>query len=383
MGKAVANGMIPEHLYITAEEILATMLATVPNTVDKRLGAIIYDTLAAAAQQLATSYKDLRNVYTNTYVKTAEDEYLDLRVGESGLQRRDATAAIRQGLFYGAEDTPFPIPIGARFAAIGETTTFIATQQLAAGIYQLQCEQLGSVGNNYLGQLLPITHIPELHTARLEGILIPGSDTESNESLLARYLEQLQIQPFAGNIVAYRDMILSLPGVGGVQVYPVWNGGGTVKCSIIDSSFNPPSETLVEGVQDTVDPLPQGMGKGRAPIDHLVTIQGAVGLPVTVSAVVTVGPGFTLEQLSPLITESLEKYFLEIRKEWDKLPPRGSLEYISWIFRARVNSTFFAVPGVQNVEELKLNGDTWDIKLEQSGTKQEIPLLEGVVLTAP
>ncbi|MCL2497719.1 MAG: baseplate J/gp47 family protein [Symbiobacteriaceae bacterium] len=375
--------MIPEHLYITAEEILATMLATVPNTVDKRLGAIIYDTLAAAAQQLATSYKDLRNVYTNTYVKTAEDEYLDLRVGESGLQRRDATAAIRQGLFYGAEDTPFPIPIGARFAAIGETTTFIATQQLAAGIYQLQCEQLGSVGNNYLGQLLPITHIPELHTARLEGILIPGSDTESNESLLARYLEQLQIQPFAGNIVAYRDMILSLPGVGGVQVYPVWNGGGTVKCSIIDSSFNPPSETLVEGVQDTVDPLPQGMGKGRAPIDHLVTIQGAVGLPVTVSAVVTVGPGFTLEQLSPLITESLEKYFLEIRKEWDKLPPRGSLEYISWIFRARVNSTFFAVPGVQNVEELKLNGDTWDIKLEQSGTKQEIPLLEGVVLTAP
>jgi len=30
--------------------------------------------------------------------------------------------------------------------------------------------------------------------------------------------------------------------VGDVKVYPVWNGGGTVKLVIIDSEYNVPSE---------------------------------------------------------------------------------------------------------------------------------------------
>ncbi|MCL2547897.1 MAG: baseplate J/gp47 family protein [Symbiobacteriaceae bacterium] len=372
--------MIPEHLVRTKEQILAEMLERVPRTVDKRIASIIYDTLAPAAEQLASAYISLRDVYRDTYAKTARNEYLELRVGEIGIFREDATPAIREGRFTGADGLPFAIPLASRFSAIGEVQTFATVAQIAAGVYRMQAEQPGAAGNDYLGQLLPITHIPGLQTAELGDILIAGSDAESDDHLLARYIERLRVQPFAGNITAYREFVGSLPGVGGVQVYPVWDGGGTVKCSIIGSDLLPASEYLVAEMQDAVDPEPQGSGTGLAPIDHVVTIQAAQALPVIVKATVTIAAGYELEQLYPLIVTALEDYFVEIRRTWDKPPPRGSLEYISWIFRSRVNSQFFSVPGILNVEELTLNDDELDIRLQQNAIIQEIPLLEEVIL---
>ena len=39
--------------------------------------------------------------------------------------------------------------------------------------------------------------------------------------------------PFGGNIAQYRQWAKEIPGIGGVQVYPVWAGGGTVKLSTV------------------------------------------------------------------------------------------------------------------------------------------------------
>jgi len=375
--------MIPEHLNRSAEQLLAEMLATVPNVVDKRIGSIIYDTLAASALQLAEAYAFLRKTYKNTYALSAEDEFLDLRVGEIGIYREEATYAVREGHFSGAGGIPFAVGVGSRFSAIGSTHTFVVREQLAAGLYALVAEQAGAAGNDYIGQLLPLTHIPGLQVAELLDILAPGSDRESDDRLLERYLERLRLQPFAGNIVAYRQMVGSLPGVGGVQVYPVWQGGGTVKCSITDSNRLPPSEYLVAQVQEEIDPAPQSMGLGRAPINHEVTIQGAAGFDLEIEATIHVAAGFTLEQLRPLIVDSLESYITEIRQNWDRPPPRGSLEYIAWVFRSRLNSQFFAVPGVLNVENLLLNGSANDIRLVQDIHIQQLPLLREVNLHEP
>ena len=54
-------------------------------------------------------------------------------------------------------------------------------------------------------------------------------------------------------------VVLAIDGVGGLQVYPTWDGGGTVKLSVMGSDWMPASPQLVETVQNTVDPpvLPQ------------------------------------------------------------------------------------------------------------------------------
>ena len=59
-----------------------------------------------------------------------------------------------------------------------------------------------------------------------------------------------------------------------MKVYPVWNGGGTVKLVIINSEYQKPSPELVDQVQTIIDPVQnQGMGLGVAPIGHVVTVE--------------------------------------------------------------------------------------------------------------
>lgn len=68
---------------------------------------------------------------------------------------------------------------------------------------------------------------------------LSGSDEEDDGSLRARYFETFDVQAFGGNIISYRTAILAVSGVGAVQVYPAWKGGGTVLCSILNSQMKP------------------------------------------------------------------------------------------------------------------------------------------------
>lgn len=55
----------------------------------------------------------------------------------------------------------------------------------------------------------------------------------------------------------------AIAGVGGCKVYPVWNGGGSVRVVVIDSTFAPPKQTLIDAVQEALDPKGSS-GRGTA-----------------------------------------------------------------------------------------------------------------------
>lgn len=129
------------------------------------------------------------------------------------------------------------------------------TERIAAGQYSMTAETAGVVGNEYVGTLFPIDYVPDLAAARLADILIPGEDEESDDALRARYFESLESQAFGGNIADYKNKVELLPGVGAVKVFPVWNGGGTVKIVLVDSEWSVPSSELVEKVQEAIDPV--------------------------------------------------------------------------------------------------------------------------------
>ena len=82
-------------------------------------------------------------------------------------------------------------------------------------------------------RLLPVTAIASLTSAVLGDIMVPGEDEETDERLRQKYNESFKTVSFGGNIAAYRNAILAIQGVGAVQVYPTWKGGGTVLCSIL------------------------------------------------------------------------------------------------------------------------------------------------------
>src|SRR5690606_29153179 len=153
--------------------------------------------------------------------------------------------------------------------------------------YKAECEQPGTIGNAYTGILDNIDNVSGV-TAELTDILIPGQDEESDDSLRQRYFSTLSSQAFGGNITDYIEKTKALPGVGGVKVYPAWNGGGTVKLVIIDSDYNKPSSVLVDEVQTAIDPEQnQGLGYGLAPIGHTVTVVGVDEVTIDIETEIT------------------------------------------------------------------------------------------------
>jgi len=352
----------------TFEAILQRMLDRVPADIDKRPGSVIYDALAPAAAELAQLYAELDINYNLSFADTASGEYLTRRAAEFGVNRRPATKARRQGLFYGADDTPMDVPIGSRFGIDG--LIYAVISKVATGEFVLECETAGTVGNQPYGALLPVDYVAGLVRAELGTVLVPGEDEEDDESLRQRYYAAVNEPAFGGNVADYKQKIGAIEGVGGVKVFPVWQGGGTVKCTIIASDWGAPSPALVDEVQEAIDPAgSSGQGYGLAPIGHTVTIAGVQPVTINVETTVTLADGVTVGQVQGPIVEVIEAYLLGLRKGW-----AGQTQIVVRV--ALIEAAILGVPGVIDVTGTTLNGSAANVTLGP----EEIPTMGSVTI---
>lgn len=367
----------------TYQNILTQMLDQVPATFDKRDTSPIPTAMGPAAYALEGYYISLNQVQLAAYVQTATGQALDYLAVIAGLTRYPASAAVRLGIF------DMAVPIGSRYSTINgaDSINFQATAATTGETegdyyYQLTAETPGSIGNEYTGPILPITAIPGLNSAQITDILVPGDDEESDEDFRARIIEALNDRPFGGNIASYRTYIMAIDGVGAVQVYPTWNGGGTVKCSVLGADFLPASPTLVENVQNAVDPPPnQGLGLGTAPIGAQVIVVAPEELTVNVSATLQLASGYAIGQVQTPIQQAIENYMLSVRQEWATPVNTTSVEYQANVYVARITAAIVGVPGVVNATNVQLNGGTADLILTETGATQQLPITGTVTLS--
>lgn len=367
----------------TYQQILQQLLDRVPDKFDKRDTSPIPTAAGMAAYGLEQYYINLAVVQREGLIQTATGEQLDMLSIIAGTTRYQASPAVRLGIFNIA------VPIGSRYSTInGENSIDFYVSAATTGpteddyYYQLTAETPGSIGNDYTGPILPITAIPGLTSAQITDILVPGDDTETDEEYRERVIEALNDRPFAGNIAAYRQEILAIDGVGAVQVYPTWNGGGTVKCSILGADYLPASPTLVDNVQTAIDPeVNQGLGLGLAPIGATVTITTPDEVKINVAATLLLSPGYSIEQVQQGVEQQIENYLLSVRQEWDTNVSPTGVQYAANVYVARVISAVVNAPGVVNVMSLTLNGANTDIALTESGTVQQIPVIGTVTLS--
>ena len=369
----------------TYQNILSSMLAQVPSTFDKRDTGPIQTALGPAAYGLAEFYVGLNQVQQAAFVQTATGSDLDLLSAWAGITRYPASAAVRLGVFNTT------VNIGSRFSTVNGTnsinftataTATVSDPQSGSYYYQLTAETPGTIGNDYTGPILPITSVLGLTSAQITDILVPGDDEETDDELRARIIEALNNRPFGGNIAAYKQYVSAIDGVGGVQVYPVWNGGGTVKLSIIGADWTPASPTLVENVQNAVDPPPnQGLGLGMAPIGAQVTVVAPTEVTVNISATLTLSPGYSIEQVQTPVETAMGNYLQGIVEAWDTNVSATGVAYSADVYVARVTAALVGVTGVVNATNVQLNGGTSDLTLTETGTTQQIPVLGTVTLS--
>lgn len=394
--------------HVTYDEILNRMMSRVSNKLDKREGSVIWDAHSPAALEIMALYIELERVLKESFGDTASREFLILRCGERGITPYPASKAAARGEF-----TPASIDVLGKRFNIGEIN-FVAVEKISDGVYKMECEQEGSKGNHYLGQLTPIDYVSGLQTAELTELLIPGEDEEDTEDLRQRYFDSFEERAFGGNVKDYVTKTNAIAGVGQTKVTRVWNGdikpsdlipsaevkawyngtvntlsdgvkkwlgavygaaedkkltvGGTVLLTVLDSDFGEASEALVKKVQEEIDPEGhEGEGLGLAPIGHVVTVRSAEAVQVDIEANITFETGYSFGNLKESIENAVEDYLLELRKDWG-----GSSAAVVRI--SRIETRLLSIKGVLDIGGTKLNGAEENLVLGEL----QIPVLGGV-----
>ncbi len=377
------NELIAEFQSKDYDYFLRKMLDAVPDNVDKREGSIIYDALAPAALVMGQQSLDMANVIKETYIKTASGEFLDYRAIEHGTSRYPATQTEAKAKVLNDKKEPLDnVQIGDKFASIGDSPIFYVVTKINSDLtIELTAETAGSSANSYIGQVLPVTPNDLLSWAEITEITAPARDVESDDHLRARLLSSQSWIAYGGNVADYLDMTSKIDEVGAAQIYPTWNGGGTVKVVILNNDLMPASASLVQKVKNTLDPEDkQAEGYGLAPIDHSVTVTVPEKLIVNVDISVKLDDTKVTRYVKDSITKAVEGYFQSLREDWADINQKLGRGYQETIYRSKILSQVMLTEGVVNAKLPSLNGKDADIDLIFNNEKSQLPVVGTVTI---
>lgn len=338
------------------DEIIEYMLASVPGEYDTSVGSFFYDLLYPVAEQVYGLQNSLSDLELNAFALTAVGEYLDRKVAEQGITRKQATFA--KGTVRISGDAGAEVRQGAKVAS-GDILFAIDEEKVVSesGYVDVSatCTIAGVNGNVGVGQInrFPLT-LPKLTEVTNITAFTGGYDKESDSELLERYLEKVSRPNVSGNKYHYIEWAKEVSGVGEVSVIPLWNGPGTVKVVIADSLNQPATDDLITAVFEHIEEL--------RPIGANVTVVSASALTINISVKLTTDGSKDIESD---ISESLTKYLTD-----DALKK----SYISY---AKIGGCILAVNGVEDYENLIVNSGTDNISIPAGS----VPVLESVVIT--
>ena len=357
---------------MTYEQIMERMLARIPNSLDKREGSVIWDALAPAAMELESLYFVLQDFIKETFGDTASRPNLIRRASERGIIPYRASKAVLKGIF------DIEVPLGSRYSLddLNYTVTKFIQHNTGTGLYeyQVECESPGRDGGRKTGNLIPIDYINGLGRAEITELLIPGQNEEETEKLRQRYFDSFNMKAYGGNISDYKLKVHEIEGVGAVKVTPVWNGGGTVLLTILDSDFNQASPTLIKKVQDTMDPTKDARGLGVAPIGHIVTVQGTSNVAINIHTSITFEPNFSWPLVKLKVEEVVKNYLLELRKTWALKNEKVSNNLVVRV--SRIEAKILDINGILDIQSTTINGSPNNLQL----TEYQIPVWGGITV---
>lgn len=372
----------------TKAQIERDMLAQVDPSLDTRQGSMIQTALGPVAWYLEGLYMVLSQIQQNSNPSTAVGEALELLTAARNVNRTQARAAVRRGTFN------VEIPTGSQFRTINGADSLVFTSgnlissSDGSYVYQLTCNTPGSAGNSYTGALLPVTAIAGLTSATIGAVITAGTDEEADDSLRNRYFLSFDTPAFGGNISSYRQTILALDGVGAVQVYPAWNGGGTVLCSILGDDLKPALPATVQEVQNYICPpedgeaSPSPNGYGMAPIGAAVTITTGTELSLDITCDIEFAESVQngVETYQQEIEQKIQEYIDQVNSDWGNPLISQAVSYPLTVYVSRISYAILQIPAVINVTNVKINGSSADLRLTETAQLQQVAALGEVVI---
>ncbi|MFZ4220951.1 baseplate J/gp47 family protein [Enterobacter ludwigii] len=261
---------------------------------------------SSVASAVRGTYQDQQWIARQIFPDTADHDFLLMHASLRNLTPKPATPAggqlqitgtpgtvISSGLTfsYGNGQTGLTITPGTTGADGNATVSVVATTSGTSS----------NVPDN-----TPATLVQAPSGISSKAVLLSmsgGTDTESDDSLLARLLEVIRRPPAGGNKYDYHRWAMEIPGVTAAYVYPLRRGLGTVDVVITSGNDLPSPETIAatQAHIDDVRPVTAKNSLVLAPTPRNVDFVIQVALS-----------GLTLADAKTQINSALVSYFSQL-----------------------------------------------------------------------
>jgi len=325
---------------MTAAGILKKILSYLTDY-ETSVGSFPYDFARAVSEEMSGVYNDNENTLKNAFALTAEGEFLDKKVAEQAIERKQAQYA--KGFLTIKGTKGAVIRTGSK-AASGDLLFSVSKNAIIpeSGIIDVPvvCDTPGTVGNVVVNSVtrFPVT-LPGLSEVTNKDAFTGGADEETDDELRSRYFAKVSRPNTSGNKYHYETWAKSVPDVGAVKVVPLANGPGTVKVIISDSANQPAGTGIIESVKAVIEE--------NRPIGASVEVVSSKALNISVAADIKYTGN--LDTVIREVSEAISSYFSKTAAE------KGVVSY------AKIGSIILADENVEDYENLTVNGGTENI----------------------
>ena len=339
----------------TYEAIRERMLNSMSNDIDKREGSFVSNMVSPVGTEFAKYYIELDNILSIMFLEDTTDEFLDKKVHDFGVSRKEGTKAA--GVVQVKGQNGIRIPTGSRLLSESqlEFITLVDTwiEEDTVEVY-VEAMNVGSdyniIANTTFKFDPSISGVDEVtNTEEFKG----GTNRETDEELRERFFEIIRRPATSGNKYHYEQWAKEIDGINQARVKPLWNGPGSVKV-IVSNNNELVEEDIVLKCQEHIDSV--------RPIGANVTVITPEALDVSITANIYMEEGYSSTVAKIEFEENLRSYLIGCE---------GTIVY------TRIASCLGSVEGIADYTELKINGVMSNISYDD----EKLPIIKSITLS--
>lgn len=291
----------------TYENIRQRILDNISIDIDKREGSFTSNMVSALAEELAKAYINMSDILSLGFIEDTFDTYLDKRVSEFGVYRKEGTKAIGEIKVEGKEGAT--IENGTLVKANDLYFTVLNDIELPNdNILYVEANEVGYKYNLLANTEFELVEKNDKVTKLVnEANFSKGVDIESDEDLRKRFVKVVNNPSTSGNKAHYEEWALEVDGVGRAIVYPLWNGNGTVKVMIVGNDNKSVSGDIINNCKLHIEE--------NMPIGCQLTVTTPSLLNVSVKASIELKEGYDIEDVKLDFEASLNDYLKDVTTE--------------------------------------------------------------------
>lgn len=338
----------------TYEKIKQRILDNIDTSLTKIEGSFISNTISPIAEELTKAYMNMDDILKLGFIEDTFYDFLDKRVGEFGVYRKQGTTAVGNLTATGMEG----VSIENGTIVVCNGLEYVVLNDITLPSEDKVVIEAVEVGYKYnLKQGSTFTLIDEIYGLEslvLDTDMVRGTDIETDEELLSRFKKTVSNPSTSGNISHYEQWALECEGIGKAKVYPLWNGNGTVKVMVTGSNNQPVTSELLNNCKDHIE--------AEMPIGCQLTVITPTLLNIAITAKIELVEGFTIDEVMEEFNLGLDLYMKTVSDE---------------LIYSKLYGILANVEGVNDLIELKINNNIGNVEI----TEDKIANITDVIIS--